>query len=513
MSDESRSVDVLIVGSGPIGSAYARQVADADPRASILMVEVGPQLTDLPGMHVQNIDDEEERSQAQSNSEGPARVLRPDEHGTLHLIARQATGGPGSQGDVAAVAGTYLIEQDGVPKEQQLGFSASSNVGGMGAHWAALTPTPDGRELVPFIPREEWDPAFEQAKRLLGVRVHPGTSQGWHDVFGALGREFDPGRPAHRRVQPCPMAARARPGSRMYLTGTDVILGDLATAPPETFTLASETLCRHLLVDGPRVRGAMLEHLPSGRSIDVQAKVVVVAADALRTPQVLWASEIRPDALGRHLHDHTALVGGMTKGGYEAMELMQRGMSSERAWVGWIPYVDDLHPFHSAFPYVEFGDEEGPDALRAMFVGCLLPKDGRYEDRVRFSDSQLDFYGMPGMSFDYSLTKADEELADAAMAHIARASEAVSEYFDMAVPPMRLALGSSLHYQSTVRMGEHDDGSSVCDSHSKVWGFHNLFVGGNGVIPSPIACNPTLTSVALAVRSSESVLAALAEAG
>jgi choline dehydrogenase-like flavoprotein len=58
-------------------------------------------------------------------------------------------------------------------------------------------------------------------------------------------------------------------------------------------------------------------------------------------------------------------------------------------------------------------------------------------------------------------------------------------------------------------MGESDDGASVCDSYSQVWGLENLFVGGNGVIPTANACNPTLTSVALAARSCERVVALL----
>ena len=66
--------------------------------------------------------------------------------------------------------------------------------------------------------------------------------------------------------------------------------------------------------------------------------------------------------------------------------------------------------------------------------------------------------------------------------------------------------GSSLHYEGTTRMGVTDDGTSVCDTHSQVWGFDNLFVGGNGVIPIATTSNPTLTSIAMSVRSCERVL-------
>jgi choline dehydrogenase-like flavoprotein len=66
--------------------------------------------------------------------------------------------------------------------------------------------------------------------------------------------------------------------------------------------------------------------------------------------------------------------------------------------------------------------------------------------------------------------------------------------------------GSSLHYEGTTRMGIKDDGTSVCDTYSKVWNYDNLYVGGNGVIPMATTSNPTLTSVAMAVRSAEKII-------
>ena len=59
---------VAIVGSGPIGSTYARVLLEQIPTARVVMFEAGPQLTAVPGESVRNIPDPAEKARAREMS-------------------------------------------------------------------------------------------------------------------------------------------------------------------------------------------------------------------------------------------------------------------------------------------------------------------------------------------------------------------------------------------------------------------------------------------------------------
>jgi choline dehydrogenase-like flavoprotein len=147
-------------------------------------------------------------------------------------------------------------------------------------------------------------------------------------------------------------------------------------------------------------------------------------------------------------------------------------------------------------------DGSAPQQPRHIIgMGHSPPKESRYQDCVEFSESETDYFGMPKMTIHFGLSELDRERLAGAAREQLKTAGALGTPGEQRFQPA----GSSLHYLGTVRMGEHDDGTSVCDSYSRVWGFQNLFVSGNGVIPTGLSCNPTLTSVALAVRASERV--------
>lgn len=514
-----QQVDVLIIGSGPVGATFARLITDQSPGSSVLMVDLGPALTDRAGQHVKNIADPAAREAAQIRAQGPFQ--HPYPLITISERAEAARQGHLSA-DLLARPGTHLVtpELADLAKNQMPASSLSSNVGGMGAHWTGACPRPGNAERIPFIPDADYERAFAKAEELLYVtqNAFPDSPEGLA-ILDILGKAFNSRLSADRQVQRMPLACRPDGRGGQYWTGSDVILGDLLAADyAGPFTLRSETLCRQLLTDGNRVTGAILEHLPTGKREEVRARVVIVAADAIRTPQLLWASGIRPTALGRYLNEHPFI--------FTFVELdddlvertgTARYDSSKRSeptiGVFWVPFDAPGHPFHGQIMHMDVSPIQiethanrnaGP-AKHIVGLGWGCPKEVRAEDHIVFSETERDHLGMPKLNFKFSLTARDQEAIAQAKREQAIAAAAFGRQITEGQQTLMPA-GTSLHTQGTVRMGEDDDGTSVCDGYSQVWDFDNLFVGGNGVIPMATTSNPTLTSVAMAVRSCERIM-------
>lgn len=490
--------DLIVVGSGPAGAASARSVADRWPDARIVMVESGPRISTPPGHHVSNLASAAERQQAELLSQGPNRGIayspiteaewmqriagEPDE-----AMLRRPGLFPVGRGDPAGA---------GLPAGH-----GASNVGGMGAHWFGGCPRPALSERVPFIDGATMDSALDAAEAMLHSAADQYPDSPIAPILEArLGALFDAGRSADRRVQPMPMALQRR-GDIFIRTGPDVMLGDLLDAGLERFDLRADTICRRILFRGSKAVGVELFNVQTQATEVLHGGTVVVAADSLHSPQLLWTSGVRPAALGHFLNEHLQ-VGLM-------VELDETPVSDAVTGVTWVPYVDESFPFSitltQAVPsMLPFGAGRADPKRPIIFVSLFATMDLQFGNEVRFSETALDWRGLPALLPHLQPSANDLRRIEQARDVVRRIAAALGRPVP-GVTFMRPPYGSSLHYQGTVRMGATDDGTSVCDRDGRVWGYDNLHVAGNGVIPTVTATNPTLTSVALAILAGREV--------
>ncbi|MEU6141232.1 GMC oxidoreductase [Streptomyces sp. NPDC047081] len=498
---ETPRTGVLIVGSGIMGSVVARRLRESDPALEITMVDGGTPIGDTPGRHLHDLDD-------------PALWARYNE--------RVATGIQGMYTGADLVRevpdrldglppGMYHALAFGEDAEAMPQAALAWNTGGMGVHWTAATPWPAGDEVFDFGDPAGWSADLDTAHRLLGVTPAAiGPTEAGLLVLDVLRRRYAGIGPADRRPQPMPMAVTATATGPMPRTAPGTVFPAIATGGDPAFTLLTGTLATRLLVTGGRISGARLRRTADGTESEILADAVVVCADALRTPQLLFASGIRPPALGRHLNEHAFITArvlldtdrfGLAP---DALPLPRVGEFSTDSL--WLPQNGTAQPFHGQIMNRTYVDEAGRPLAHSVGVSLYVPVESRPENRLVFSETDTDLAGLPRIAVEFDYSTADRALIDRAL-HEVRSLAREFGPFDPGTESALLPPGSSLHLTGTVRAGAADDGTSVCDPDGRVWGYDNLYLAGNGVIPTAMAANVTLTGAVTAVRAARAVTA------
>jgi choline dehydrogenase-like flavoprotein len=486
------AVDVLIVGSGLMGATVARLVREENPRATIAMVDAAPPVGSIPGQHFHDTPEEEIRAVYNQlvSHDSQARYVGPEFRQSDEDLRHLA---PGMYGAAAL----------GIDNAEMPGASLAWNVGGMSVHWTAATPCPWGTETFPFGDCARWHASLERARRLLSIDDDPfGPTTTATAIRARLEHLFGPSSAPGRHPRPLPMALQRTAHGRWSRTGPNRIFTPIADRSDPGFTLTGGVQAAELTHDGRQVAGARLRDTFTGAERSVRAKVTVLCADALRSPQLLYASGIRPRALGRYLNEHwmlSALVhpdlGGL---GLRLDELPALRFGEWRAGAHWVPHSGDRQPFHGQVTETYLSDDNDPGSYVLNLSGYAAT-DIRGDNHLEFSGTGTDKAGMPRIRIHFGYTDADRaRLADARSAVIGMAAAFgpfdPARQFDV-MPP-----GASLHWTGTVRMGT-DPEDSVCAPGGRVWGFGNLFLAGNGVVPTALLINATLAGMVTAVQA------------
>ena len=307
---ETMEVDVLIVGSGPIGCAFARKLIESNKGLHVCMVDSGAQQTRRPGEHLKNA------FAFQRNIDQFVNVIK----GHLNTLSVPVDARPTLTLDPNAFQPQKPFIRGGQNPDQDARYNlpasaATYNVGGMATHWTCATP-----RQHPTIERwnviSNWDDLYDEAEALLNVHprkgrpTHPFAHSVRHQlVLGVLRQAFkELQAPANPQELPLGCERRTDNDEFVRWTGADTVLGPLLDEPDRfkgRLTILEQHRCRQFLRNaaGSSVEGAVIDDLMHWQTKLIQAKVYVLCAGAVLTPQVLFASNIRPDPLGCYLSE------------------------------------------------------------------------------------------------------------------------------------------------------------------------------------------------------------------
>jgi len=503
MSPSEPPAELLIVGSGIMGATVARLVRENAPGLRIVMVDGGPVIGATPGLHLHDVPEPEVW----------ARYNESVSSGIQGFYAGAAPAASRAEVVSQLEAGMHLLSTLHEHSGLMPMAAAAWNVGGMGAHWTAATPWPFGDEVFDFGNPGAWNADLDTARRVLQVRdVAIGPTEPGEIVLAALRARYLGIGPADRAPQAMPMAVTPGQDGTLLRTGPSRIFPPIAAGGDEGFTLLPRTLAMAIDHDGRRARGAIVLDVESGERRVIEAAITVVCADTFRTPQLLFASEIRPEALGRYLNEHAFVTGrvlmDLDRFGLR-LDALPRSAEGEFATDSlWLPQNGREQPFHGQIMDSTYLDDAGAPLAHSVGLSMYTPVESRAGNRVRFVEGETDLTGMPRFDIEFAYSDTDLALIERARAEMEDIARDFGD-FDPATESALLPPGSSLHQTGTVRSGVADDGASVCDPSGRVWGFDNLFLAGNGVVPTAVVANATLTGTVTAVRAARAAVRAL----
>ena len=496
-----RRTDVLIVGSGIMGSIVARLLRESDPALEITMVDGGSAIGRSPGVHLHDIDDPDLWSRYNDRVTTGIQGMYTGAE-VVREVPRDLRG---------LTPGMFHALAFGEHAEAMPAAALAWNAGGMGVHWTAATPWPGADEAFDLGDPDGWSADLETARRVLAVTPSAiGPTEAGRIVLDVLRRRYEGVGPDDRQPQPMPMAVIPTPSGPLPRTAPGTIFPAIASAGDPNFALATGTLATSLIIADGRVSGARLKRVTDEAESEIHANAVVVCADALRTPQLLFASGIRPPALGRYLNEHAFVTARVL------LDLDRFGIDLDRLPLQrpgefatdslWLPRNGAEQPYHGQIMNSTYVDDGGRPLAYSIGLSLYVPLASRPENRLVFSDTETDLAGLPRIGVEFDHRDDDRTLIDRAFDEI----RSIAEEFGPFDPETECALlppGSSLHLTGTVRAGLIDDGTSVCDPDGRVWGIENLYLAGNGVIPTAMAANVTLTGAVTAIRAARAVAA------
>jgi choline dehydrogenase-like flavoprotein len=526
---DALSADVVVIGSGIIGSLAAQRLASQG--ASVLILESGPRLD--RGRLVENYRNAAYKGDWMApypfTPSAPQPDFTPKDNG--YLI--QTGPAPYPAMYIRAVGGTTwhwaahawrVLPNDlrlkslyGVGKDWPITYDdlepyyyeAEVKIGVSGA------PNTGSPRVKPF----PMEPVAEPwAMRRFRERLAPAGYEVVSNTTARNSRAYD-GRPAccgNNNCQPiCPIDAQYHGG----------LAADAAEAAgvkliPNAIVYRIEHDARGRIV-------AVHYYEPNKASHRVTGKTFILAANGIESPKLLLlsASDKYPkglanssDMVGRNLMDHPS-----NSLAFEADEdlWLGRGHQSPSS-INTLrdgPFRSEHAAFRLDFTNISQARAAAETLIAEGVYGPELEKQLRHraarqvsvksvtevlpnpENRVMLS-TQRDALGIPKPMVYYSFDEYLQKGMRAASAHFLKIAHQMGG--TSLKPSKEGSYDNNQHITGTMSMGD-DPNTSVVDRFGRAHDHENLFIASTGVMPTAATCNSTLTGIALGLRTAQQI--------
>jgi choline dehydrogenase-like flavoprotein len=429
--------------------------------------------------------------------------------------------------------------------------------GGTTGHWGGICAPfdPIDFEVRPWVPFSGWPIAYEslvpywrRAQPKVEIGDHPFELEYW------LARE-----PERRPLPLDPAVVRDKVWQFSPFSNFNGLYRDAIVEAPNVhlYTYANAVE----IVPGENLSGVRSVTVtnPAGRTHSVEARHFILACGAIQNARLLLASDRhapgglgnRLDQVGRYFMEHLEVRSSelwlsrprsMDLYMWTPLETLARaelGLTAEAQRAHEIlngtASLVPLRRARTLTPRIDLWQNEDPRRSRELFLGEMQAADSLAAenedarlDRAYQLDTRIeqapnpssrvtlaeerDTLGMPRAHLHWQLTELDkrsirtmhvllgQEFGRADVGRL-RLAEWLRDPTDPSFPD---ELNAGWHHMGTTRMGT-DPATSVVDADCRVHGIDNLFVAGSGCFTTSAAPNPTLTVIALSLRTSDHV--------
>lgn len=466
--------DVLIIGTGAGGGAAAWRLSEqwGQNGKRIGVVEAGDLVLPTHGQNIPTLNNDQ---------------FEQFWHNPLYLKKIPFTG---------PSIGSAVPSVDGYFKQ----FIA---MGGQSLIWATTSPRMDDSALLHFpVPIQEMARYYDIAEQIMSVNAMYARDSQLQDIL--LNRLSVSGFPDASDI---PMAVDLNM-SDYGLIHSNVFFSSihfLAMAMNRRkIDLAVNARAVRVVVENERAVGVQVMSADKQTYI-IKAKTVILAAGTFETPRILLTSRIEGRSIGHYLVHHSMISTAGTVRRNEFPEnlgvlgIIVPGTQSR-------PYQIKIQGPGSYF-WFRYKDvplrEHWEIYLHA--TGRVQP---RYENRVMLDPSKTDEYGLPRLLVQFSYSQEDlaviHQMSQGIKLAASAMNVAIAENGGKSNMPFGFP-GVEFHNMGTCRMG-FDPDTSGTDPYGCVHGVSGLYVADNSILPASGGASPTLTTVALAIRTADYIM-------